>query len=288
MRGFDLLEQLDLVDSAHLTAAEESPSPRRGSFTRWGAAAACAALLLGLGVWSATRGAERPVHDPVDVPPNEIAWEDPDSVTEPGMKTIPGFELRNGQGGAEALVTYYVLPWIGYGEAAGDSTASIAVPEDCTGRELTQADILALVGGETALRDLLAWEGMEFTGVVFHHADGRVWMLELWGESAEFAFSLSLAPGALPPACVVAPTDYVTEIWGVEVAGSIGGAHGRGENREVWMPESRQVTFVANDVGCRFHLYGLEGESEAVETMVSRFVRHAIVEGLDLSAIMPD
>ena len=293
MRGFDLLEQLDSVDSAYLDAAELTPAPRRRGFVRWGAAAACAALLVGLGVWSATRGVTGPGHDPVDLPATEtatdIAWEDPGSFSEPAMKTIPGFEVRQAQGGPEALVTYYVLPWIGYGEASGvGSTASLALPEDCTGRELTQADILALVGGETALRDLLAWEGMDVSGSVFHHADGRVWMLELWGESAEFAFSLSLAPGALPPACVVAPTDYVTEIWGVEVAGRIGGIHGYGENREVWMPESRQVEFIANDVGCRFHLYGLEGESEAVETMVSRFVRHAIVEGLDLSAVLPD
>ena len=293
MRGFDLLEQLDLVDSAYLDAAEAAPLPRRKPYTRWGAAAACAALLVGLGVWSATRGVTGPGHDPVDVPAIElapdIAWEDPDSAAQPGMKTIPGFELRDGKGGPEAPVTYYVLPWIGYGEAAGvGSTASLALPEDCTGRELTQADILALVGGEAALRDLLAWEGMDVSGSVFHHADGRVWKLDLWGESDTFAFSLELAPEELPPACVVAPTDYVTEIWGVEVAGSIGGAHGRGENREVWMPESRQVSFVANDVGCRFHLYGLEGESEAVETMVSRFVRHAIVEGLDLNAIVPD
>ena len=298
MRGFDLLEQLDLVDSAYLDAAEAAPSPRRRHLPRWGAAAACAALLLGLGVWSATRGGERPAHDPVDVPGNQtpaieiapdIAWEDPGSFSEPPMKTIPGFEVRQAQGGAEAVVTYYVLPWIGYGEASGGGfSLDFAPPEGSTWRDLTETDILALVGGEAALRDLLAWEGMEFSGSVTHDADGRVWMLELWGESAEFAFDLELSTDTLPPSCIYMPPDYVTEIWGVEVAGSKGGIHGYGENREVWMPESRQVEFIANDVGCRFHLYGLEGQSEAVETMVSRFVRHAIVEGLNLSAVLPD
>lgn len=287
MRGFDLLEQLSLVDREYLEAAEAAPSPvRRRSWQRWSAAAACAVLLLGLGVWGTVREKAGPGDMPEIVPDIEpaidIAPVEPGQVTEPGMKTIPGFETLE-----DGMAVYHILPWLGYGEPDGGSTASIAVPEDCTGRSLTEADILALVGGENALNELLAWEGMELTGTVYHHADGRVWVLDLWGESAEFAFSLKLAPEELPVSCVVVPTDYVTEVWGVEVAGRTGGAYGRGENREVWMPESRTVEFVANDVGCRFQLYGLEGQGEAVETMVSRFVRQAILEGLDLSAVEP-
>lgn len=287
MRGFDLLEQLSLVDREYLEAAEAAPAPvRRRSWQRWSAAAACAVLLLGLGVWGTVREKAGPGDMPEIVPDIEpaidIAPVEPGQVTEPGMKTIPGFETLE-----DGMAVYHVLPWLGYGAPGGGSAASIAVPEDCTGRELTEADILALVGGENALNELLAWEGMELSGTVYHHADGRVWTLDLWGESADYAFSLALAPEQLPISCVVCPTDYVTEVWGVEVAGRTGGAYGRGEDREVWMPESRTVEFVANDVGCRFQLYGLEGQGEAVETMVSRFVRQAILEGLDLSAVEP-
>lgn len=271
---------------------------RRPAWPKYGALAACAALFIGVGVYAARHGAWSRLagnaHFAIERLPSasmsgetiDLAPVDGDDIV-PGMKTIPGFELIENRAGMD-LVRYYVLPWIGYGEQSGGSSSSIAVPEDCTSRELTQDDILALVGGEQARDVLLAWEDMELTGGVFHRAGGQVWVLDLWGESDSGTFSLRLSPDELPPACTVFPTDYVTEVWGVEVAGRTGGAYGRGSDREVWMPESREVAFVAKGVGCRFQYYGLEGQSDAVETMVSRFVRHAILEGLDLSAVTAD
>ena len=51
----------------------------------------------------------------------------------------------------------------------------------------------------------------------------------------------------------------------------------------LWLPESRTVEFVANGAGYRFQVYGREGQEEAVELLVSRFVRLAVTEGLNLS-----
>lgn len=299
------MDRVTVDDKLHnrlLDLEEPQKTSRRAVWLKYGALAACAALLIGVGVYGTSRIWKRgevggpiadwgggPLVDRAPVMSAEtidLAPEDPNNAT-PGMKTIGGFEVRRNVAGLD-VVEYHILPWLGYGEQSGGSSSSLAVPEDCVRRELTQDDILALLGGEQARDVLLAWEGMEFTGGVFHHADGQVWVLDLWGESDSAAFSLRLSPEELPPSCTISPTDYVTEVWGVEVAGRTGGAHGRGPNREVWMPESREVAFVAKGVGCRFHYYGLEGQSETVETMVSRFVRHAILEGLNLSAVTAD
>lgn len=298
------MDRVTVSDELHhrlLDLEEPQKTSRRAVRLKYGALAACAVLLIGVGVCAAGRiwghgAGDGPAADwggpLIDREPAmsaeaiDLAPVDGDDI-QPGMKTIPGFEVIENRAGID-LVRYYVLPWIGYGEQSGGSSSSLAVPGDCVRRELTQDDVLALVGGEQARDVLLAWESMEFSGGVFHHADGQVWVLDLWGESDSGAFSLRLSPEQLPPSCTVYPTDYVTEVWGVEVAGRTGGAYGRGSYREVWMPESREVDFVARGVGCRFHYYGLEGQSEAVETMVSRFVRHAVLEGLNLSAVTVD
>ena len=286
----------------------EQPEKGRPHRARYGALAACAVLLVGVAVYAAgsglrTRPGEnfRPDAEPVQCaaptapagPENtDIALVEPGDVEEPGMKTIPGFEVRENRAGVD-IASYYVLPWIDYGSKdaviSGTQASLIsrdyAAPEGSTFRELTRDDILAVVGGGDALSTLLSWDGFEFSGSATFNADGSVWELSLSGKRDDFFFWLELAPGALPLTCVVVEPHTTTEIWGVEVTGRYGGIHGEGENREVWMPESREVEFLANGVGCRFALYGLEGESEAVETMVSRFVRHAILEGLDLTAL---
>ena len=78
----------------------------------------------------------------------------------------------------------------------------------------------------------------------------------------------------------------VTDVWGVEVSGvKDAGAYGDTE-RGVYMDVSREVEFIANGVGCRLTGYGTQ--DGVVEELVSRFVRWAVLEGLDLSGISPD
>ena len=98
-----------------------------------------------------------------------------------------------------------------------------------------------------------------------------------------------MCPDVLPQECCIVEgrAENVTDVWGVEVTGWYGGIYGEGANREVWMPESREVEFLANGVGCRFAFYGLEGEGESVEFMVARFVRLAVLDGLELDALTP-
>jgi len=222
----------------------------------------------------------------VDDPQPDIAAVEPGDAAEPGMKTIGGYEVTSGNGPA-AMTTYYILPYIEYGLPSGVSAERSLAPPDGGLRGATADDALALVGGEDALSAHLNWGGCEFDGTVGFEADGTVWMMNLWGESEEFAFSLALSPGRMPPSCVVQPEDAYTwtEVWGVKVAGIKGGAHGDTE-RGIYMDVAREVQFLANGVGCRLKVYGTQDGT--VEEIVSRFVRYAILEGLDLSGISPE
>ena len=291
--------------------------PKKGTpaWTKYGAAAAALVLVLGIGAWGVGHGgwdavaanfqpdaaesdflymgypeiadAAQPedaeLGGPLGEPIPDIALAEPGDVVEPGMKTIGGYEVRQGD-----MVTYHILPYIEYGPPSGIAADYALAPPDGGLRDATRDDALALVGGEEALRTHLNWGECEFRGSVGFDAGGTVWMMSLWGEAEEFAFSLELSPGRLPPTCIALPEDAYTwtEIWGVKVAG-IGkaGAYGDTE-RGVYMDVSREVEFIANGVGCRLKAYGTQ--DGAVEELVSRFVRWAILEGLDLSGISPE
>lgn len=290
------MDRIHRSDEFHqrLLNLEEPKPTSRPVWRKYGALAACAVLLIGVGVYGVSRLSPGEALQPDAVSSFDIAEAidlapvEPGDEIEPGMRTIPGFEVRTQKAGVD-VVEYYVLPWIDYGSKdaviGAQTSLDYAPPDGSTWRELTRDDVLAIVGGEDALGALLDWSGFEFTGSATFNASGSVWQLGFSGESDDFYFYLELAPDNLPLTCIIAEPHTTTEIWGVEVTGRYGGIHGEGSDREVWMPESREVEFIANGVGCRFTLYGLEGESEAVDTMVSRFVRHAILEGLDLTVL---
>lgn len=289
---FDRIEAPETLRTRLKTLEPKTERRRPPAWKRYGALAAVLVLAVGIGgAWVLRSGVlgirvggwnENPAVSENAVVSATIE-QAPADDTEEGTETIGGFEVNDG-----AVVHYYLLPWIEYRAGSSESLASIAIPEDCVGRDLTRADLLALVGGEEVLETMLDWGDMELQGTVFHHADGTVWVLDLWGESDRFAFSLSLAPDTLPPTCLEMPVEGTTEVWGVEVAGYKGGAFGRGSDQKVWMPEGREVTFVANGVGVRFQAYGPEGQGTEVEYFVARLVRQAILEGLNLSAVTAD
>lgn len=242
-------------------------------WVRFGALAACAALILGAGVWR--------------LAPGESLVEDRQSAAQ----FVPGYELQPGEQDTVGP-GYDELPRIDYGskmeQSRGSMKASMdySAPEDSTSRALTREDLAALAGGEEALENQLGWEGFQFTGMAIFDGEGEVWEMYLAGKREDLYFELELAPDALPLTCVITEPRAVTEVWGVEITARYSGIHGEGPNREVWMPESREVEFIANGVGCRFTIYGLEGQGAAVEEMVSRFVRQAILEGFYLQNVL--
>lgn len=272
----------------------KKPAP----WKKYGAMAAALALVIGVSALGLTRwggnaelGDPEPVQcmSPVPVESSaaigEIAVEDPNAPDTEGTKSIGGYEVPGGE-----VVSYLMLPYIAYGEKSGESAASLAPPAGVERRELTETEILNLFGcGEEALSVHLNWGGYELSGYVMAYEDGTVWRAAVFGTSEEGHFELIVCPDVLPQECCIVEgrAENVTNVWGVDVTGWYGGIYGEGENREVWLPESREVEFLANGVGCRFCFYGLEGEADMVVTMVSRFVRWAVVEGLELDALTP-
>lgn len=294
-RYFEYMDNVKVSDTLHQRLLElEAPAKRPIPWKKYGAVAAALAVVCGVGAWGLSGGfpfaanRDLPRMETIAVESNEIGQPDiapaePGDVDEPGMKTIGGYDVTDGE-----MVTHYVLPYIEYGAPSGVSGDMSLAPPDGGLRAATRDDALALVGGEDALTAHLNWGECEFNGTVGFEANSTVWMMSLWGEGSDTAFSLELSPNQLPPTCcvVIGEQRTVTDVWGVEVSGvNSAGAYGNTE-RGVYMDVSREVEFIANGVGCRLKAYGTQ--DGAVEELVSRFVRWAILEGLDLSGISSD
>lgn len=297
-RYFEYMDNVKVSDTLHQRLLElEAPAKRPIPWKKYGAVAAALVLVCGVGAWGLSCGgwnaATTNFRPSAETAPElagvektaipDIAIVEPGDVDEPGMKTIGGYDVTDGE-----MVTHYVLPYIEYGAPSGVSGDMSLAPPDGGLRAATRDDALALVGGEDALTAHLNWGECEFNGTVGFEANGTVWMMSLWGEGSDTAFSLELSPNQLPPTCcvVIGEQRTVTDVWGVEVSGvNSAGAYGDTE-RGVYMDVSREVEFIANGVGCRLKAYGTQ--DGAVEELVSRFVRWAILEGLDLSGISSD
>ena len=269
---------------------------QRPAWAKYGAVAAALVLAVGLGAFGISRLSGEPELGgntelgvpeiaPVEssYPAQAIAPGDLPGGSE-GTRTMGGYEVAQGE-----VMSYYMLPYIAYAEESGETAMSIAVPDGVESRDLTEEEIRNLFGGEAALTTHLNWGGYAVHGYVMAYEDGTVWRAAVFGKAENGYFTLTMCPDELPLECCLAMgrAETVTDVFGVQVAGYYGGIYGEGENREVWLPESREVEFLAHGVGCRFTFYGPEGEAGMVEELVSRFVRLAVVEGLNLNALTP-
>lgn len=300
----EYMDGIQASDTLHRRLTElEAPAKRPAAWKRYGGMAAALLLVCGLGgfgAWAARVnslehllplrpagyqevGPEGDLGQPDIAPEGPGTLVEPGESQEPGMKTIGGYEVQDGE-----MASYFVLPYLEYGSPSGPMVDASLAPPDGGLRDASRDDVLALIGNEDALTAHLGWGGFEFGGTVGFEADGTVWMMSLFGEGADAAFSLELSPNRLPPTCCVVMGEQrtVTDVWGVEVSGvKDAGAYGDTE-RGVYMDVSREVEFIANGVGCRLKVYGTQ--DSAVEELVSRFVRWAVLEGLNLSGISPD
>lgn len=172
------------------------------------------------------------------------------------------------------MTAYYMLPYIEYGtvEEAG---LDLAPPAEVTTQELTQEEVLTLLGGEEAVKVHLGWEDYSLGGHAMVYPDGRLWMLVLggWKEGAD-RVSINLTPDQLPPTCLFYMDSVVNHIGDLEVTA------------ERYVGEDSQtlrVSFLTGGYGYRFIAMGTDGQ--ASELLVSRFVRYARDGGLNLDAL---
>ncbi len=291
----------------HETLIHLAAPVRKPAWRRYGALAAALVLALGLGGFGLARSLSSPAESGAGTGEPEIgtetaadasgsaadsaadiAMESPAGAGD-GTETIGGYEVQEGDG-AESTVSYFVLPYIAYGETdvgvAGDYSL---VPPDGGFRDAAVDDFLAILGcSEEALDLHLGWGGCTLSGRLGFNADGSAACAYLFGASDECEFEVELCPDRLPPLCCVELGLEVTttDVFGVEVAGMKNVGIRVDTDRDVTFDKSLRTEFLAHGVGVRCTFYG--GDEEALALLMSRFVRWAVVEGLDLSGVSPE
>lgn len=203
----------------------EPPTKRSSPWLKYGALAACTALILGVGTWKLS-----PASNPA---PNisSAGQFAADYTPLPGEKdTVEPDDLFVVQGPADTdqAVNFYMMPAIYYKDASGASqtSASIALPDGSFFVDLTKENIQQIFWGpdgkpETADSDLpwaLYWTGYTLNGSAIYDGYGKLWWLTIHGEREDAAFRLELSPGMIPPACCISLSNRgVSEVFGVEV-----------------------------------------------------------------------
>lgn len=277
-----------------LKAPEKRPVP----WARYGSMAAALVLMCGLGTWGLGRGGWDALADhfppagtpeAADVGEPDIALEGPGDVTEPGEKTLGGYDVTIGSG-SEARVAHYILPYIEYGETEGSVELDWDIPQGATRRDLTQDEIMALMGGEDALSTHLDWgEEYVLTGWGAWYEDGSFWGAYIDGIVPNYgaalnSFEFAVTAGQLPPTCYGYSGSVTQEIRGLTVTADKSDWENRfGE--ETASVHDRRVSFMKDDYGYRFEMSS--GDPDMAEEMVSRLVCRIADVGLALTYDCP-
>ena len=269
-----------------LLAIAETPGRRAGH--PWRTAAALAACcVLALALWrpapslpAGPLGKERPEglrRSPLPGGPADASAMERDDERTPGwpdyrQENLYQFLVRGNEGG-EALM-FPDIQGIDY--AALDcppngDTARVKIPDGAFDVPLTREQICRILwGGDQDAyhqarengRDvpwLLGWEGYSVSGRACYDGEGDLYAVYLWGvwAGSEDAwgpgrnFTVTLAPGAVPPGCV-AKAGAVTDVRGVAVEGWTYHL----DDQYIY-----ECAFLAHGVGTRFTFYTEEEEN---------------------------
>lgn len=249
----------------------EAPQKRAPAWNKYkGVAAVLAvALLTGPVLYATTRPEPLPPEleyenlEGADLGRPDIAIiENPGESLEPGMKTIGGYEVTDGE-----MAAYYPLPAIEYGMV--DELAELAMdwdlPSGCTKRDLTQADFAALFGKEENLSCHLGWGGFELSGWAAWYEDGSLWGAFINGSRGEEHFEFAFTTGDMyPPTCIVYGEGMVNELWW-DTPVTASGFDGPDSS-------SRRVELMKDGIG--FRLDVTAGNADAAGSMAGRLVRY--------------
>ena len=300
----EYMDNVRASDTLHQRLVELDASGKRPiPWKRYGTMAAALALVVGLGGFAAWAAHINSWADPIprylpgvqdtqpeiaDEPVPDIALVEPGDVTEPGEKTLGGYDVTVGSGPA-AMVTHYVLPYIEYGDTSGQATAADwDIPPGATRRDLTGDEIVRLMGGEDVISDHLDWDEYDLTGWAAWYEDGSFWgayidgLLGYYGGPAN-QFQFAVTAGQLPPTCFGYPDSVTQEIRGLTVTAD---KADREEHIFKWPTyvHERRVSFMKGEYGYRFEM-SCGGSGETAEELASRLVRQIAARGLELSAI---
>ncbi len=263
----DYMDKMEAFPQLQERLKELTAPAKPALWKRYGAAAAALVLVVGLGAAGISCLPKR-----TDITPAPSG-----AVSQPS-----GDEYGVPSGDA---VNYFMLPHLHYVEEGASAVGdySLAALGDLS-REATPEDVALLAGGLDNMVQHLDWNGgLSWDGTLWFRTDGTPRAASLYAEGADVAFSVEMLEGGPVPDCIVLPEDSyeTTEFAGVEIRALKNGGY-RVENG-VEMRESRKVSFMADGIGYKLVIYGLD--SQRVELLAARFARWAIVEGFALSEL---
>lgn len=284
----EYMDNVRASDTLHQRLAElKEPGKRPIPWAKYGTLAAALALVVGAGAWGMAHGGWNALADqfqPSSRPETaelgepDIALAEPGDVTEPGKRTLGGYEVTSG-----GMTAYYTLPYIDYGGMKPSAASQVPVaadwdiPQGAVKRDLTREEIAALFGGEDAVATHLDWGGYELTGWAAWYEDGSFWGAYIMGHQGPLDhFEFAVTADQLPPTCIVYSKGVTQEIRGLTVmAEGHDSAAGPGGGVDA---STRRVSFMKDDYGYRFDLTGTD--TELTEQRVSRLVCRIAGQGV--------
>ena len=256
---------------------ERRPAPVRSApWVRWGAMAACCALVAGLGLWRYAQPAPAVREDPAGDGSQGVQSVQP----EPPLTQGEGFVIAGPEGSAGECweygpsagdgsgsaggcwVNFFAVPYINYqnvdGKLALDGTPSLEMMEGSFSEPLTLEEIQEIFWGaggkpEGAEGDLpwtLSWEGYTVKGSALYDKGGDLLWVTLEGEGGDRRFTLTLRPGELPFNCCLYSDLETSDVYGTPVTGWSWSWDLDGDGtEETWECVSE---FMAGETGVRF------------------------------------
>ena len=283
----------------NLEAGKKSARP----WMKYGALAACAALIIGVGAWKL---ALAPATTPN--PPQSSGQFAAGYTSLPGEKDVVEsddlFVVSSPAGGGK--LAFPMIPDINYQDITDQSQlssdASRAYLPGSFMTNLKKEDVQTIFWGpegkpqadhpKTEQGDLpwmLFWDGYTLQGRALYDGQGQLMELWLWGEQDRASFELELCPGALPFTCCIDANrgDIISEFNGVSVAGWSQVYDRDGDGQDDYICGSEFMT--KNDIGVRFvnrnSLMRAEYEQDGsmdlggAQAFNALFVRQALTDG---------
>lgn len=286
----------------------EVPKRNGRHWAKYGALAACAALIVGVGAWKL---APRPQVQPE--PAQSAGQFAADYTPLPGEKDVVEpddlFVVTNS--GVDGKLAFPMIPHLDYQDRTDsfETAASRAYAPGAFLVSLTKEDIQTIFWGPEGKPDaehpkaeqsdlpwMLFWDGYTVHGRAWYDGQGQLTELTIYGEKGRASFELEMRLGALPFTCCIdlSRGDVLSEFNGVSVAGWSKVYDRDGDGEDDYICGSEFMT--ADDIGVRFvnrnslmQAEYAEGESMELggsKTFNSLFVRQALTGGLHLDHLM--
>ena len=283
----------------NLEAGKKSARP----WMKYGALAACAALIIGVGAWKL---APAPATTPN--PPQSSGQFAAGYNPLPGEKDVVEsddlFVVSSPAGGGK--LAFPMIPDINYQDITDQSQlssdASRAYLPGSFMTNLKKEDIQTIFWGpegkpqadhpKTEQGDLpwmLFWDGYTLQGRALYDGQGQLVELTLWGEKGRAGFELELRLGSLPFTCCIdlSREDELSEFNGATIAGWSQVYDRDGDGQDDYICGSEFMT--KNDIGVRFvnrnSLMRVEYEQDGsmdlggAQAFNALFVRQALTDG---------